>query len=459
MRLLLLLLLLILMPPLLSHAEITITTALNGPDKATPAFKFKNVPSPATNDAATKATFTIIDGARNPAGGDLAKLHDGKMPAADDQRPENFSFKDGTKRARLLVDLGAAIEIKQVNTYSWHPGSRAPQAYTLYASDGAAPDFDPRPKNATDPETRGWKRIAQVDTRPPPDSGKTKGGGQHAVSISDTDGPIGHLRYLLFEISPSSQTDTAAQTFYSEIDVLDTRTPPKFVEYTPPKGARETFKTDDGVYQFTIDTTQAPEMTDWTRTKLVPIITEWYPKLVHLLPSKGYEAPKSIVFNCKKLKEGGAPAFAGGAGVTLNANWFMKNLKGEAGGATVHEMVHLVQHYGDAKKTNPNPAKNPGWLVEGIADYVRWFLYEPQTHGADIGPKRAAKVNYDDSYRVTANFLNWVSLKYDRALVLKLNVACRQGYYTEDIWKKHTGRTLQELNAEWKTALASQPPK
>jgi len=153
MRLLLLLLLLVLMPPPLSRAEIIVTTALNGPDKATPAFKFKNVPSPATNDAATKATFTIIDGARNPAGGDLAKLHDGKMPAADDQRPENFSFKDGTKRARLLVDLGAAIEIKQVNTYSWHPGSRAPQAYTLYASDGAAPDFDPRPKNATDPET------------------------------------------------------------------------------------------------------------------------------------------------------------------------------------------------------------------------------------------------------------------------------------------------------------------
>ena len=250
---------------------------------------------------------------------------------------------------------------------------------------------------------------------------------------------------------------------YAATDVIDTRTPEKPVksaESAATKGTREVFKTADGVYQFTIDTTQAPEMTDWTRKKLVPIITEWYPKLVQLLPSKGFEAPKSIVFNCKKPdKQGAAPAWAGGAGVTLNANWFMKNLKGEAGGATVHEMVHLVQHYGDARKNNPHATKNPGWLVEGIADYIRFYLYEPQVHGADIGPKRASKVNYDGSYRTTANFLNWVSLKYDRPLVLKLNAACRQGLYTEDLWKKYTGRTLQELNEEWKADLANQPAK
>ena len=226
-----------------------------------------------------------------------------------------------------------------------------------------------------------------------------------------------------------------------------------------PKGFREVFKSDDGVYQFTIDTTQAPEMNDWARAKMVPIVKEWYPKLVKMLPSKGYEAPKSFTILCKPLKQGGAPAMAGNREITCNSNWFMKNLRGEAGGAVVHEMVHLVQRYGEARRNNPNATRNPGWLVEGIADYIRWFLYEPQKNGAHIGPNRADKVNYDGSYRTTANFINWVSLKYDKEIAFKLNAACRQGLYTEDLWKKYTGRTVQELNAEWKAHLASQPPK
>jgi hypothetical protein len=31
----------------------------------------------------------------------------------------------------------------------------------------------------------------------------------------------------------------------------------------------------------------------------------------------------------------------------------------------------------------------PGWLVEGIPDYIRWFQYEPQSHGADASLFRA----------------------------------------------------------------------
>jgi len=434
-----------LMAPAVLHAAPTVAVGHNDREAATPAFKFENIPSPAINDAASKATFTIIDGARNPKGGNVDKLHDGKMPVANDQRPENFSFNNGTKRGRLLVDLRSAIEIKQVNTYSWHPGPCARQVYTLYASDGAAPGFDPRPKNGIDPETRGWKRIAQVDTR----AQSGKGGTQHGVSISDTGGSIGRYRYLLFEILPSSQTDASAQTFFSEIDVIDTRTPIKFVQNTIPKGARETFKTDDGVYSFTFDTTQAPEMTEWVRAKVLPVIKEWYPKLVRILPNKGPEAPKNIVFVYKKIQKAGVPAYASGRVITLNAH-----MGANPGGAVVHEMTHLVQRYGKVRKTNPNAIYPPGWLVEGMADYVRFYLYEPQTGAANIGPKRADKVNYNGSYRVTANFLNWASLKYDRALVPKIHIECSLNNYTEDLWKKLTGRTLQELNAEWKADLA-----
>ena len=43
---------------------------------------------------------------------------------------------------RLQVDLGSAIEIKQVNTYSWHAKERGPQVYALFGSDGTDAGFD-----------------------------------------------------------------------------------------------------------------------------------------------------------------------------------------------------------------------------------------------------------------------------------------------------------------------------
>lgn len=64
-------------------------------------------------------------------------------------------------------------------------------------------------------------------------------------------------------------------------------------------------------------------------------------------------------------------------------------------GAIVHEMVHVVQQY--------RGRGNPGWLVEGIADYFRWFVYEPPSKQPHPDLSRAS---YRDSYRTTAAFLN-----------------------------------------------------
>jgi hypothetical protein len=385
------------------------------------------------------------------------------MPIGEDQPSENFYFNAGARGGRLLVDLGGAIDIKQVNTYSWHPGTRGPQVYTLYASDGKAGNFDARPKKGSAPEKCGWKQIAQIDTRPEPgggkgvesgDSGGGAGGGQYGASVSDSDGrSIGCYRYLLFDIFPAEEADGFGNTFYGEIDVIDTRTPVKFVEYTAPKGLREVYKTDDGVYQFTIDTTRAPQLADWTRRTLAPVMKEWYPRLVRLLPGRGFEAPKNISVTFQKFQNG-TPAYTSGSRITCNADWFMKNLGREAAGAVVHEMVHVVQNYGRARRDNPRGARAPGWLVEGIADYVRWYLYEPQTHGAGIRRGQISTVRYDNSYRVTANFLNWVVENYDKDIVSKLNAACRQGNYSDSLWKQNTGLTVQELGAKWKASLA-----
>ena len=65
-----------------------------------------------------------------------------------------------------------------------------------------------------------------------------------------------------------------------------------------------------------------------------------------------------------------------------------------------------------------------------------------------------SRVRYDQSYRQTANFLNWVTEKYDADIVAKLNAAARAGKYGDEIWKEKSGKTAQELGNEWKAQLA-----
>ncbi|MCD6050777.1 MAG: basic secretory protein, partial [Verrucomicrobia bacterium] len=96
-------------------------------DAAGAGFSFKSVPLPAKNDAATAARFTLVDGQRDRNGGELAVLQDGKVPTGEDQPAENFFFQAGTDGGRIVVDLGSVIAVKQINSYSWHAGSRGPQ--------------------------------------------------------------------------------------------------------------------------------------------------------------------------------------------------------------------------------------------------------------------------------------------------------------------------------------------
>ena len=433
----------------ISHAEVkTVVSHLRNQD-ATADFKSADVPSPSQSDAAGKATLTLVDGQRDRNGGDLDKLHDGKIPTEDDQPAENFFFGAGTEGGRILVDLGSLVAVKQVNTYSWHADTRGPQVYTLYASGGDVNGFTAQPKRGTDPLTCGWQRLAQVDTRPK----EGRGGGQYGVSISDTAGLLGRFRYVLFDVSRTEVNDPFGNTFYSEIDVVEPNAP--VVAAAPaiqPAGeVRRDIVEAEGGYQITLETTETPDLTEWARKDLAPVVREWYPKLVKMLPSDGYEAPKRVSVTFSASMRG--VAATGGTRVRCAAGWFRQNLQGEAKGAVVHELAHVVQNYGVGRRNNPNATRTPGWVVEGICDYIRWFLYEPQTHGAEITARNIARARYDGNYRISGNFLNWVTETYDKDIVRKLNAAAREGKYSEDLWKTATGHTVQELGDEWKAVM------
>ena len=73
--------------------------------------------------------------------------------------------------------------------------------------------------------------------------------------------------------------------------------------------------------------------------------------------------------------------------------------------------------------------------------------------------RNVERARYDASYRVSANFLNWVVVNHDKDLVRKLNAVAREGKYNADIWTNWTGHTVQELGDIWKASLQKPPQK
>ena len=189
--------------------------------------------------------------------------------------------------------------------------------------------------------------------------------------------------------------------------------------------------------EITMDVTDAPTMKEWCE-KVIRVCEREYPIICEGLMSPGYHPMTQIKLVMKSDYDGVAKA--GGGKITGSAKFFKDNPNDI--GAMVHETVHCVQNY--------KSRMNPGWLVEGIADYYRFWVYEP----GKAGPVNPDKASYDDSYRVTATFLAYVSDKYEPKLVNKLNAVLREGKYDVAVWKTLTKKTIEELNQEWRQSLA-----
>lgn len=408
-------------------------------------FSFQDVPAPSDRDTATHASFRLLEGEPDDNSGPLETLHDGKTPALPDEPEANFFFAAGTQGGQILLDLGHPTPIAYIATYSRHPNTRGPQIYTLYGAAADDPGFT-LPKGINPTNWPGWTRIADVDTR----GASHQEGGLYGVLVTNIGKSLGRFRYLLFDIRPTQARHMFANTFYSEIDVQSAD--PSF--QANPSGARGpapfNVQTRDGRFAFTIDLQQAPELEPWVRERLIPVILEWYPNLAQILRVEGVTPPEHVHIT---LRPGRGVAATSGARITANSRWIQRERDREAVGAIVHELVHVVQQYGRRPPGSPPP---PGWLVEGIADYVRWFRYEPERHGADLvwlRRQRGVQLRHDAGYRISANFLDWVSRRHDPELIQHLNAALRLGRYEEAIWKERTGKTLEELAEAWRVEI------
>ena len=132
-------------------------------------------------------------------------------------------------------------------------------------------------------------------------------------------------------------------------------------------------------------------------------------------------------------------AATGGDVVRVNPEWMHQHP--EDLDVVTHEVMHIVQSYhGNA---------GPGWITEGIADYVRnQFGVNNVAAGWSLTPFNE-KQSYTNAYRITARFFVWIVKKYDKSFVRELDSAMRNHTYTDAFWKDKTGKTVDELWTEY----------
>ncbi len=191
---------------------------------------------------------------------------------------------------------------------------------------------------------------------------------------------------------------------------------------TKKKGYTLTFKSN--AYNFSPD----------LKKRLIKTFFKVYPKLAKEYNTK---TPKKVTFFIDTAYKG--VAATSNARVVFNPV-YMENHPEDIDVVT-HEVMHIVQGYGYSS--------GPVWLTEGIADYVR-SKYGINNPGAKWSmPDYKEGQSYKNSYRITARFFTWIDEKVNPGTIKKIDQSLRDHIYNVNLWKELTGKTLDELWADY----------
>ncbi len=218
-------------------------------------------------------------------------------------------------------------------------------------------------------------------------------------------------------------------------------------------------------FQVSVDVSKVPKAQPYVE-QLKPLIEEWYPKINDALFGPGYALPfQSVRVIFEPVIEFGngenrtvVPAYTEQNTVHVNFHYLLgMRPPDDYHAMLIHELAHVNQHYKNAD--------NAGWLVEGIADWVRHKLYEkdiePRLHldssGNLEGYERDRNKHtfelqgYLDGYTVTSAFLYWLEVRKDKEIVSTLNRALREERYSPNLFQARCGAPLETL---WRQFIA-----
>jgi len=189
-----------------------------------------------------------------------------------------------------------------------------------------------------------------------------------------------------------------------------------------------------------IDSSKTPSQKPWLETA-AKLVRSWYPSVTSVLATTNWKSPTVIKLELDPNID--APAYTVNSTITINSKWIQSHP--DDFGMVIHELTHVVQGYPDSDTTL-------GWLVEGIADYVRWWRYEPDAPRTRID---FSKATYHDAYRTTAYFLAWVGHKYNFGLVPALDGDMRAKKDPMLEFQKLTGKSADALWQEFSQSMQS----
>lgn len=202
---------------------------------------------------------------------------------------------------------------------------------------------------------------------------------------------------------------------------IDSSVPVAHVQAGPPRGF--------------IDTSRTPDLAGWAATAEKKMEAFW-PDTAAMLYSDGFITPNAVNVIYRTGPNVTPVAATGGGVMTVNGAYARAHP--DDTGLVVHEAAHVIQSGG-----------SPGWLVEAVADYIRWIKFEPENFTYSINLRTATM---HDPYRSGAAFLGWCELHYDSRLVSKLNEATRFGRYKDSLFEQYCGKPIDVLYKEFITA-------
>lgn len=191
----------------------------------------------------------------------------------------------------------------------------------------------------------------------------------------------------------------------------------------------------------TVDTTGAPECQAWAE-RAKEMVELWHPIVSAYLDAPLHPGEKEIKLVFKDMK--GVAATSKNV-ITIASGWVRSHP--EDLGMVLHELVHVVQDY---------PPTQSVWLMEGIADYIRFWMAEPE--GQPKGFNRG-KENYRNGYRTTGAFLAWIEKQYQTPIIRDANAALRRGTYKDSLFEEKTGKNLDALWTEFMDSLGKPKPE
>lgn len=188
-----------------------------------------------------------------------------------------------------------------------------------------------------------------------------------------------------------------------------------------------------------IDVTEAPDAEDWAK-RVQSRVEYWYPKVVEMLD--GEEGLDKIPDDFKirlVFKPFNGVAYAAGREITVSSAYIKEHPKDF--GLVIHETTHVAQAY---------PRVREVWAMEGMTDYIRYFVTEPRSKNTwRVDPERS---KYTDSYGVTATFYDWIIREKDPEFLHKIHKVFRSRQSVERFCENEYGTPMSAL---WDEFIAS----